>query len=277
MPSSTAAAEHVPPPGIDLRRKRPRLSFELLGCAVHGHVLVGLDADHVSEEDRTVVRDAEGRTRWHRCLRCDAWTLMPRPDHPARAGLPARDEIALPSRGRPLKRRYILRLIALTRAVNFLVIALVAAGAIAVVANLGALQEQLMSSADAIQLVFGGQAVDELRSALSGGSGPLWLIAAGLVVLAAFEATEGIGLWLGARWAEYLTFVLTTLLLIPEILQLTSSVSPGTIIALVVNVAVVVYLLFSQRLFGLRGGGAALAAEHEHDVSWAALERRLPV
>ncbi len=68
---------------------------------------------------------------------------------------------------------------------------------------------------------------------------------------------------------------MTTLLLVPEVLQLTSSASPGTIIAMVVNVAVVVYL-FSKRLFGVRGGAPAEAAERDHDVSWAALERRLP-
>ena len=39
--------------------------------------------------------------------------------------LKTRDEIVLPDRGRPLKSRYILRLIALTRAFNVLVLALV--------------------------------------------------------------------------------------------------------------------------------------------------------
>lgn len=95
-------------------------------------------------------------------------------------------------------------------------------------------------------------------------------------MLASLEAAEGISLWLAKRWAEYLTFVMTTLLLVPEFFQLTSSASPGTIIAMVVNVAVVVYLLFSKRLFGVRGGAPAEAAERDHDVSWAALERRLP-
>lgn len=70
---------------------------------------------------------------------------MAHPEHPARAGLPGREEITLPACGRPLKCRYILRLIALTRAVNFLVIALVAAGAI--VANMSALKQQVIAPA----------------------------------------------------------------------------------------------------------------------------------
>jgi uncharacterized membrane protein (DUF2068 family) len=102
------------------------------------------------------------------------------------------------------------------------------------------------------------------------------LIAAGLLVLVVLEATEGVGLWRATRWGEYLSFVLTTLLLVPEALELTSSTSPGTIIGMVVNVAVVLYLLFSKRLFGVRGGSATVAAEREHDISWAALQRHLP-
>jgi hypothetical protein len=45
---------------------------------------------------------------------------------------------------------------------------------------------------------------------------------------------------------------------------------------MVVNVAVVLYLLISKRLFGLRGGARAVAAEREHDISWAALQRHVP-
>lgn len=69
---------------------------------------------------------------------------------------------------------------------------------------------------------------------------------------------------------------MTTLLLVPEILELTSSTSPGTIVGMVVNVAVVGYLLVSKRLFGLRGGAPAVRAEREHDVGWGALARHVP-
>lgn len=182
----------------------------------------------------------------------------------------------LPLCGRPLKSRYILRLIAVTRAVNFVALALGATAVFAVLANQDVLQQKLTGAAKSIQSVFGGQALTQLQSILSVGTGTLWLVALGVVALAACEAAQGIGLWLGRRWAEYLTFVLTSLLLVPEVMELTSSASPGTIVALVVNIAVVVYLLLAKRLFGLRGGGPAEAAEHEYDVGWAVLERRLP-
>ena len=48
------------------------------------------------------------------------------------------------------------------------------------------------------------------------------------------------------------------------------------VIAFLINVAVVVYLLWAKRLFGLRGGAAADEAERERDVGWAALERATP-
>ena len=79
------------------------------------------------------------------------------------------------------------------------------------------------------------------------------------------------------RWAEYLTFVATTALLPLEIWELTRRISPFKIVALVVNLAIVIYLLLAKRLFGLRGGAKAERAERERDTGWEALERTAPV
>ena len=45
---------------------------------------------------------------------------------------------------------------------------------------------------------------------------------------------------------------------------------------IIINLAVVAYLLISKRLFGLRGGGAAERAERQADTGWQALERADP-
>lgn len=277
MHSQASTGDFVQPPGTGRQRRRSRLCFELLSCAWNGHVLVGTDAASITDADALVVRDAGREARAHRCLRCDGWFMLPTPDEPARQNPAARDEIVLPTRGRPLKSRVVLRLIALTRAFNVLVLLLVLGGVIAVLANQTALRESLVSSAQALQEIIGGQTVAGLESLLSGGAGPLWLVAVGVLVLLLLEAVEGIGLWRATRWGQYLSTVLTTLLLVPQVLQLSSSASPGTIIGIIVNVAVVVYLLISKRLFGLRGGAPAEKAEIEHDVSWDALARHLPV
>jgi uncharacterized membrane protein (DUF2068 family) len=90
------------------------------------------------------------------------------------------------------------------------------------------------------------------------------------------EGIEGVGLWFRKRWAEYLTFVATSLLLPVEVYELTVRVSPFKMFALIVNLAVVVYLLLAKRLFGLRGGGKAEAAELERDSGWKVIERFTP-
>ena len=257
----------------------------MIGCAGRGHVLVGADAATIPEDDPLAVREIDAGHRLHRCLRCDAWMMLPTPTKPTRRTPDAgrrtpdagrREETTLPTRGRPLKSRYVLRLIALTRAFNVLVLLLVLGGVVAVLANQTALRESLVGSASALQDVIGGQVVGSLQSLLSGGAGPLWLVAVGIAVLLGLESAEGIGLWRGTRWGEYLTFVMTTLLLVPEAFELVSSSSPGTIVGMIINAAVVIYLLVSKRLFGLRGGAPAVRAEHDHDISWAALERHLP-
>src|SRR5581483_10813842 len=93
---------------------------------------------------------------------------------------------------------------------------------------------------------------------------------------AVLEGVEAVGLWYQRRWAEYLTFVATIVFLPYEIYELTRSVSALKIVALVVNIAIAVYLLFAKRLFGLRGGAAAEERERERDTGWAALQRTAP-
>jgi len=90
------------------------------------------------------------------------------------------------------------------------------------------------------------------------------------------EGVEAIGLWLGQRWAEYLTFVATIVFIPLEVDELTKSISWLKIVTLVINVAIAVYLLLAKRLFGLRGGGKAEHAEHDADVGWPAIERATP-
>ena len=104
----------------------------------------------------------------------------------------------------------------------------------------------------------------------------LRILAFVLLAFAALEATEMVGLWLNKRWAEYLTFVATTALVPYEIYELTNGLSVFKLIALIINLAVVLYLLLAKRLFGLRGGHAAEHARREATSGWGALERATP-
>ena len=118
--------------------------------------------------------------------------------------------------------------------------------------------------------------VHELERLVTLQSGTLRIVALAAAVYAVLEGVEAFGLWYQKRWAEYLTFVATTALLPLEAYELTKKLSPFKIVAIVVNVAIVVYLLFAKRLFGLRGGGEAEERERRRDVGWEALERTAP-
>ena len=97
-----------------------------------------------------------------------------------------------------------------------------------------------------------------------------------LAAYAVLEAIEAVGLWLQKRWGEYLTLIATAALLPLEIYELVRGVSAFKVIALVVNIAIVVYLLLAKPLFGLRGGAAADEALREADLGWASLDRTAP-
>jgi hypothetical protein len=66
------------------RRYRPKLRYELIGCGLHGHELLGTDAAELRPEDGLFAREAGG-VRWYRCLRCDSWVALSPPDRAERA------------------------------------------------------------------------------------------------------------------------------------------------------------------------------------------------
>jgi uncharacterized membrane protein (DUF2068 family) len=72
------------------------------------------------------------------------------------------------------------------------------------------------------------------------------------LVYAALEGTEAYGLFRRRRWGEWLTVVATSLFVIPEVWELTKSVTLLKAGALIVNLLVVAYLIWR-----LRGSRAA--------------------
>ena len=59
--------------------------------------------------------------------------------------------------------------------------------------------------------------------------------------------TEGIGLALRQRWAEYVTIITTSSLLPLEVYEIAKRVSAAKIVLLLINIAVVVYLVIEVR------------------------------
>jgi hypothetical protein len=48
------------------------------------------------------------------------------------------------------------------------------------------------------------------------------------------------------------------------------------VIGFLINLAVVVYLIYAKRLFGIRGGGAVEKRERERDSGWEPIVRSAP-
>jgi len=272
------------PPGTQQPgRWRPRLHWELVICALRGHALVGTDAAALRPQDEILARQDPTGTRWYRCLRCDSWLALARPEHPMRGFPPERGEIALPLRGRPLRDKVVLRLIAVDRAFHF--VALGALGVLVLVfaADRATLRDTFYKVvADLQGGVVSGEGhstrglLHELENAFTTSSSHLHLLAALLLVYATVEGIEAVGLWYQRRWAEYLTFLVTASLLPLEIYEIANRATVFKIAALFINVLVVAYLLLAKRLFGVRGGIAAERAASALDQGWGAIERAAP-
>ena len=189
----------------------------------------------------------------------------------------------MPLRGKALRDRVVLRLIAIDRALHFVVLALLAVAVFLFASNEVRLHRFFYRLANAVQGSAGGPTHStrggifaSLEHVASLSSTTLYAVAAAAAAYALLEGIEAVGLWFQKRWAEYLTFVATIVFIPYEVYELARALSPFKIVALAINVAIALYLLLAKRLFGLRGGAAAERAERERDTGWEALERTSP-
>jgi uncharacterized membrane protein (DUF2068 family) len=269
------------PPGTARRRFRPKFHYELFVCGARGHLLIGTDAAEIRADDAAFVRELDG-LRWYRCLRCDSWLPLPPPAATRRQVPPERREIELPLRGRALRDKIVLRLIAIDRALHFVVLAALAVLAFALASH----RDQLVRFVDRLNVVFFGTRsgrgaptrglTHEVERLLTLQVTTLRLIGVAAALYALLEGAEAYGLWFQRRWAEYLTFVATALFLPYELYELSNKITVIRVGAFVVNVAILLYLLLAKRLFGVRGGAEADRVAREADSGWAAFEELTP-
>lgn len=218
----------------------------------------------------------DGR-RLARCLRCDAWVegFRPASADAAWSTLPPLAELPKPRRGKPLDDAVLLRLISIERAVHCVLFGVLAAVLILIQTRLFDLQR---SARDIVLRLDGvaGQTgahgahallTKELHKVIDLNRGTLTILIVTALAYCIVEGVEAVGLWFERRWAEYLTVLATAGFLPIEIHELVDRVTVLRVLALLVNLAILVWLVWSKRLFGVRGGEAAL---HE-SVDWDTL------
>lgn len=72
-------------------------------------------------------------------------------------------------------------------------------------------------------------------------------IGLGSFFYAGLFSAEGTGLWLRKRWGEWLTVIITGSLIPIEIYEMVRHIGPAKVAVLVLNVAIVAYLIFHIR------------------------------
>ena len=246
-------------------------------CSIQGHYLPAAQALRLRDEDRGIGQDEDDGTRYSRCLRCDLWVRSPVPaaGDEAYEVVPPIDELDMPRRGKPLQDAIFLRLIALDRGVHAVMFGLLAIALLVIEIRLPAVRDWAASIADDLHGAVDNTAqagshvflTEKLESVAHLETGEITVLLVTATLYAVIEGVEAIFLWKERRWAEYLT-VIATIGFIPfEIHELINKVTVLRVGALVVNVAMLAWLVWNKHLFGLNGGEAAL----EENIDWAAI------
>ncbi len=229
--------------------------WELVTCGLQGHVTYAPDdgalADRLSGDT--------GLGEVWRCLRCGEFTLG-EPDRRGRA-----EDAPMIMRGKALRQAIIVRILGVERFVRALLIGLAAYAVWKFRGARGSIQATLDRDLPLLRAsgfkVDQMTAVHELEKALAAKPSTLTLLTLALATYALVEVIEGVGLWLLKRWGEYFAVVATSVFLPLEIHDLAKGITMTRVVTFSINVAAVIYLLISKRLFGLRGGRKAYDEE----------------
>ena len=255
------------------------MDWSLFGCARKGHLTYAPDEPEL--RDRLMAPTAGG-TAW-RCLRCGAFVTGGQHGSGPAAAAP------LVRRGKELRSELILRVFAVERFLRFLIIGAAAYGVWWFKYDQAGIQRAFNNALPAIRALYQDLGFDVSHSKLlvlvhhALTISPNWLtiLTIGLPVYALIELVESVGLWLGQRWGEYFAMIATSIFLPVEIWELTRGhITWLKVAAFVINLLLVVYLVWTRRLFSVRGGKAAydarLRTESVIEVEQAALAAALP-
>jgi uncharacterized membrane protein (DUF2068 family) len=244
---------------------RGEARWVLRRCSRKGHVLARVD-DAELRAVLEVVAPVVADGTLLRCTRCGAWV---EPDDVVVGEVIGTDgaratvaDLPLSARGSHGRKLAILRLLAVERFAKGVVLILGSAVSYRIAADrvplLGWIDRVLNAAAPLgreLGLHLTGSApVHWIERTLSGDGGAIRLAGLGLLAYGSVQVVEGVGLWGGWRWAEYLAAIATSAFVPWEVYELLAHPTPVKAGALLINVVAVTYLVFKGRLFGVRGG-----------------------
>jgi uncharacterized membrane protein (DUF2068 family) len=237
------------------------MDVALHACGLRGHATFAPDEPDLQARLRV---DTPAGEAW-RCLRCETFVVGRPAGHGPAATAPH------VRRGRLLRDVVVMRALAIERVVRTVIFSLLAVGVLAVRGTHDRLYTAYENELPLIRPLASqvgwnpddSKLLRHIEQAFSLSPTTLLWVAVGLFAYAAIELIEAVGLWLITRWGEYFAVIATSVFLPLEIYEITEKVTAFRAIALAINIAAVLWLLWTKRLFGLNGGAAAYHAEHD--------------
>ncbi|GAC1611718.1 MAG: DUF2127 domain-containing protein [Mycobacteriales bacterium] len=244
-------------------RQAVDMDWSLRACGRKGHETFA--PTEPALRSRLQVTTAAGEA-W-RCLRCGDFVVgAPAAEGPA-------DEAPIVLRGRALRDATILRLLAAERLIRAVVLFGLAYAVLRFRGSQHSLRDafnRALPAARPLQNALHVNIVDSafvvrIDKALQSRPHTLTVLTIGLVAYGLLELLEGIGLALLKRWGESVAAVGTSVFLPLEGHELLKRVTGVRAGAFLLNIAAVLYLIWTKRLFGIRGGRPAFEASRESE------------
>jgi uncharacterized membrane protein (DUF2068 family) len=245
------------------RRPGKNFDWNSRACGLHGH------ATYAPAEAALAARlqaSTPSGLAW-RCLRCG--TYVPGPPN----GSGPADAAPIVLRGKALRDTFILRFLAVERAVRGVLLLALAYGVWRFDGSRSALRQVFNTSLPALIPLADKIGVDLeesgpvhlIQEAFIAKHSTLLLVALAVLAYGVLELVESIGLWFKQRWGEYVAAVATSVFVPLELHEIIAKVTWVRVSALIINLFAIGYLLWTKRLFGFRGGHAAFEAERRSD------------
>ena len=247
------------------------MDWGTLACGQGGHLTFAPDELELADQMRARLADGPA---WQ-CLRCGAYVRGP-----ATLSGPAATAPVVP-RGKEIRSRFILRLFAIERLLRAIAAVTAAVFLWQFRHSQVSIEQKFDRELPVIRGLFrqlgyninSSKLVGLLHHALTLSSKTLTLLAIGLALYAIIEIVEAVGLWLARRWGEYFAMVATSLGLPLEIYDLAKKVTATALVLFAINLALVLYLVITKRLFGVRGGKDAYDARLRSESVLEAAEK----